>query len=80
MSCPRCKKPTVATIMSIFNTDLICLECKCAEQKHPLYDQAMEAAQEAFRDGNYKFPGIGYMPCDRQPRKPKNRAQSHDLF
>jgi len=57
--CARCGKPTAATIMSMFNTDIICLDCADAERKDPRYKQAREADEAAIRRGNYHFKGIG---------------------
>lgn len=53
------KGSDVITTMSIFCTDMICLDCKDKEVKHPLYKQAREAEAEAVRRGDYNFPGIG---------------------
>ena len=57
--CHRCGKATSVHTMSRFNTDLICLECEEAEQKHPRYAEAHDAEERAVLQGNYNFPGIG---------------------
>jgi len=57
--CPRCGKETVGTMMSRFNTDMICLDCIKKEQQHPAYAKAAEAELAAVRSGNLNFPGIG---------------------
>ena len=47
--CQRCHKPTATTIMSMFNMDMICPQCKEDERKHPMYELAAR-----------NFPGIGW--------------------
>jgi len=59
MTCDRCHKQTYIHTMSMFNTDTICMECKTAERKRPDYKAAYDANNEAIRQGNYKFRGIG---------------------
>ncbi len=61
--CARCDKETLATIMSMFNTDTLCLECKALEKAHPDYEKARDAESEQVRKGNYYFHGIG-LPAD----------------
>jgi uncharacterized membrane protein len=46
-------------IMSMFNEDVICMECKEKETKHPNYKKAMDADMEEIKKGNYNFQGIG---------------------
>ena len=60
MRCDRCKKETYSTIMSKFNTQMICLDCEEAEKKDPRYQEAVEAELQACRDGDFNFPGIGF--------------------
>ncbi len=57
--CDRCRKPTDATIMSMFNTDILCFDCKDAEEQDPRYEAARQAEEEACRRGDFNFPGIG---------------------
>lgn len=59
MRCDRCKKETDITIMSRFNTDILCCDCEEAERKLPRYEEAREAELEACRRGDFNFPGIG---------------------
>jgi hypothetical protein len=61
--CVRCHKQTAATIMSKFNQDVICMECKEKERNHPKYPEADAAEVAAVRQGNWNFPGIG-KPAD----------------
>ena len=59
--CDRCGKPTNnLTIMSMFNNDIICMDCKEAERKLPEYKKAQDAEIAAVRAGDYNFHGIGY--------------------
>lgn len=46
-------------IMSMFNTDCICMACKDKEIKRFDYDKAVEADHEQILQGNYNFAGIG---------------------
>lgn len=61
--CDRCHQPALATIMSRFNTDTICLPCEKKERAHPDYQKAADAELAAVRRGDYNFPGIG-KPAD----------------
>lgn len=63
LSCDRCKKPTTSLIMSMFNTEMICDECKDRERQHPMYEQAVAADIVQIKLGNYNFQGIG-LPFD----------------
>jgi hypothetical protein len=60
--CDRCRKETRVTIMSKFNADVICMDCKERERQHPDYARADEAETAAVRAGNYNFKGIGCPP------------------
>ena len=57
--CQRCGKETNCHIMSMFNTQEICLECKEKEEKRDDYKRAVDADVGAIRRGNFNFPGIG---------------------
>lgn len=57
--CDRCFKKTTVTIMSIFNTDIICNKCKEIEKQHPEYEKASKAELEEVKRGNYNYPGVG---------------------
>lgn len=46
-------------IMSMYNEDCICMECKRKEQEHQDYRRAVEADHAEIRRGNYNFKGIG---------------------
>jgi hypothetical protein len=57
--CQRCYKETNAHIMSMFNEDLICMECSDAERKRDDFADALDADDAAIKQGNYNFRGIG---------------------
>lgn len=61
--CDRCGARMRVSIMSKFNTDIICLDCQEKERSHPDYERACRIEREAVRDGDYNFPGIG-KPAD----------------
>ena len=47
-------------IMSMYNTDCICMACKNAETKRPDYKMAQDAEISQIKAGNFNFLGIGY--------------------
>jgi len=58
--CDRCGKPlTGGRIMSMFNTDCICMECSKQERKRSDFENARKTDEEQIRKGNYNFKGIG---------------------
>ena len=59
-TCDRCHGPLTTRIMSMFNTDVLCEDCKKKELVHPDYKKALEADHIQIRNGNYNFSGIGY--------------------
>lgn len=60
-NCDRCGCDLTgkSRIMSMYNTDCICTECKEKERKRADYRAACDADHEAIRSENYNFPGIG---------------------
>lgn len=59
--CDRCGASLEGgRIMSMFNTDCICIDCHKKEQELPDFKQAAEAEIAEIRRGNYNFKGIGY--------------------
>jgi hypothetical protein len=50
---------TSVHIMSMFNTEEICMDCKALEEMHPDYKDAVETDEKAIRRGDFNFPGIG---------------------
>jgi hypothetical protein len=59
-NCERCKTATNGTtIMSMFNTQVICIPCKEEEKENPRYAEAVEAERKAVMNGDYNFGGIG---------------------
>lgn len=63
MRCDRCGKETLATTMSYFNTDTICMKCKDIERAHPMFETARRIETEEVMRGNYNYEGIG-LPND----------------
>ena len=47
------------TIMSFFNTQIICLSCADAERKLPRFQSAHDAEVAACQRGDFNFNGIG---------------------
>jgi hypothetical protein len=62
--CARCHADfaSVASIMSKFNLDTLCLDCKNRERLHPDYAAADAAEVAAVRAGQLNFPGVGNCP------------------
>lgn len=57
--CNRCGMAITISIVSRFNTDVLCLPCSEKERAHPLYSEAVAREEEAIRGGNLNFKGIG---------------------
>lgn len=57
--CDRCGKELTVRIMSMYNEDVICMECKAAETRRPDYAAAVKADDDEIRKGNFNFKGIG---------------------
>ena len=47
-------------ILSMFNTDVLCMKCKDEERKRPDYKAAQEADIAEIKKGNYNFEEMGY--------------------
>lgn len=62
---PRCGTETIGTIMSKFNTEEICFDCRNDEQHAPGYQAADAAEIAACRSGDYNFPVVGLSSEDR---------------
>ena len=45
-------------IMSMYNTECICMVCKEKEKARPDYQDALAADEAQIRQGNYNFKGI----------------------
>lgn len=58
--CDRCHKDlNGCRTMSMFNTQVICMDCQDKEMKREDYRNAVKADHEEIRKGNYNFKGIG---------------------
>lgn len=62
-NCDRCGKDTTCTIMSYFNTDILCMECADKERRHPKYMEAKQIETDHVKRGDWNFKGIG-KPAD----------------
>lgn len=58
-NCDRCGKSLKdGRIMSMFNKECICMDCKKKECADPEYKKAQDADIAKIRKGNYNFKGI----------------------
>ena len=57
--CMRCGKDTPVTIMSYFNTDILCMECDDKERAHPSFKEAQAEEERHVRAGDFNFKGSG---------------------
>lgn len=58
-NCDRCGKSLKnGRIMSIFNTQCICMECKNKEMQRADYKDAADAEREEVQKGNYNYKCI----------------------
>jgi len=86
--CRRCLADLskVASTMSRFNTEMLCLKCIEDERESPNYKKAHDAELAQVQQGNYNFPGIGLGPEDvsflsaRRAARPRRRPNSGLFF
>jgi hypothetical protein len=64
MNCDRCGKETSVHIVSMFNTEDICMDCKAAEELARTTKDAVATDNAAIRRGDFNFPGIGLRKND----------------
>lgn len=69
-NCQRCGRPFDhgGRIMSMFNTDCICIPCHEAERLRSDYGKALEAEREAVARGDFNFRGIGLSRQDGEDK------------
>ena len=67
-TCQRCGAKSNMHTMSMFNQDLVCMDCSDKEREHPLFKEAEQADAHEVLNGNWNFPGIG-LPEDLLPTK-----------
>jgi hypothetical protein len=48
--------------MSLFNTDMCCVDCIETERAHPDFPRARDEELKQLQAGNYNFPGVGLPP------------------
>lgn len=65
-TCDRCKEKTNYTLLSTFNREQVCSECKEDESRAPGYDHAIATKLEHLRNGNYSFTGVGLADPDEE--------------
>jgi len=62
-TCQRCNGSLAkGRIMSMFNTDCLCMSCHVKEQQHPDYTAARNTDDAEIRKGIFNFEGIGSNP------------------
>lgn len=60
-TCDRCGESlSSGRMMSMYNTDCLCMKCIDEEKKRADYPQAVQAECEEVLKGNSNYPGIGY--------------------
>ncbi|OCA97863.1 gamma-glutamylcyclotransferase [Clostridium beijerinckii] len=58
-TCDRCGGSLEnGKIMSMFNTECMCMTCLEKEKKDKDYEKAVKADHEEIKKGNYNFKGI----------------------
>lgn len=58
-TCDRCGGSLKdGRIMSMFNTECICLDCSKKEKKNDDYDRAVKADHDEIKKDNYNYKGI----------------------
>lgn len=63
--CDRCGDKLRSSIMSKFNQDIICFDCKKDEMQAPGYQKACETELQAVRSEVQNYPGVGLSAKDR---------------
>ena len=59
--CDRCGQSLDGgQIMSMYNEDVLCLNCKEKEKHFDDYALASETEYQEVKNGNYNFKGIGF--------------------
>jgi hypothetical protein len=64
--CERCSGPTTGIMMSMFNNQMLCYDCRDKERQHPTYNIACLAERTACANGNFNYTGIG-LPVELIP-------------
>lgn len=74
--CARCgvSLENVVHTTSMFNTDVICSDCKEREKRHPLYEKAAKVELEEVLKGNYNYEGIGCPPDLYEPETRRKKC------
>lgn len=61
--CARCGDKLTGWSMSYFDSERVCIYCKDVERNHPQHKEAIRREEQAVRNGNFNFSGIG-LPQD----------------
>jgi hypothetical protein len=56
MNCDRCGRETSVHVMSMFNTEEICMDCKAEEKMRPDYKDAVETDNAPFERATTTSP------------------------
>lgn len=57
--CDRCGGSLYGgRIMSMLNTDCVCMKCSEKEKQDKDYDKAVQAEREEIKKGNYNYKGL----------------------
>jgi len=60
-TCDRCGRSlSNGRIMSMFNTETICLDCKIKETRREDYKKALDSVRAEEAKGNRDYEGIGF--------------------
>jgi hypothetical protein len=76
--CDRCHTEAKATIVSKFNTDVICPDCKDDETQAPGHAHAAEVEEAHVRSGDYSFAGVGLSAEDLSFLAARRAARGED--
>lgn len=66
------------SIMSFFDTSIICLACQADEKLAPSYEAAHAREVAEVRAGNYNFRGTGLTPEDRKFLAEKREVRKYE--
>lgn len=78
MICARCRKRCGATMMSQYNTQIVCMSCKDAEEIREDYKFAVEAENEAMKRKDFNFKGIGFSRAAEMLKNESKKRKTDD--
>ena len=59
MRCDRCGKKTPVTTGSYFNEDVLCIDCRSLEERHPDFAKAQAIEEQHVKNGDFNYKGVG---------------------